>query len=119
MILDTGICTFFRRTDEAEPGGKPLPAYALLSKAWYGTINFETSPQWQTEGRMSQRTDARIRILQDLSIRQHDVVVLLDVNSVRGLPDGVPVYEITRAYHGEDDAGPTKITDLTLEVFIP
>ena len=43
----------------------------------------------------------------------------MDVNSVQGLPDGVPVYEITRAYHGEDDAGPTRITDLTLEVITP
>ena len=119
MILDTGICTIFRPTDTAEPGGKPVPVYALLAKSWYGTINFETSPAWQTEGRKSQKTDARIRILQDRSIRQHDVVVLMDVNSVQGLPDGVPVYEITRAYHGEDDAGPTRITDLTLEVITP
>lgn len=119
MILDTGICTIFRATDGAEPGGKPVPVYALLAKSWYSEINFETSPQWQTEGRKSQRTDARIRILQDRNIRQHDVVVLMDVNGVQGLPDGVPVYEITRAYHGEDDAGPTKITDLTLEVYTP
>ena len=119
MILDTGICTVFRATDGAEPGGKPLPVYTLLAKSWYGEINFETSPQWQTDGRKSQRTDTRIRILQNRGLRQHDVVVLMDVNALREVPEGVPVYEITRAYHGEDDAGPTKITDLTLEVHTP
>ena len=47
------------------------------------------------------------------------MVVLLDVNTLAEVPEGVPVYRITRAYHGEDEAGPTRITDLTLEVTAP
>ena len=119
MILDTGICTVFRRTDTSAAGAKPVYGYQLLAKSWFSEINFETAPVWATEGRKSQRTDARIRILQDRSIRQHDCVVLLDVNAIGDVPEGTPVYEITRAYHGEDEAGPTKITDLTLEVMEP
>lgn len=119
MILDTGICTMLRKSDIAGPGDLPEAAYAVIGKSWYGTINFETSPTWSTEGRLSQQTDARIRILQDRSLRQHDVVVLMDVNRITEVPPGVPVYRITRIWHGEDDRGPTKISDLTLEVVQP
>lgn len=119
MILDTGICTVLRKTDIADPGSLPVPAYSLVAKSWYGQINFETRPVWHTDGRQSLRTDTRIRIQQDLGLMEDDVVVLLDVNALRDVPAGVPVYKITRMYHGEDDAGPTKITDLTLEVVQP
>lgn len=119
MILDTGICTMLRKSDIADPGDIPVPAYTVIGKSWYGVINFETSPAWHTEGRLSQQTDARIRILQDRSLRQHDVCVLMDVNRLADVPPGVPVYRITRIWHGEDDAGPTKISDLTLEVVQP
>ena len=119
MILDTGICTIFRAEDTADPGDVPVPGYTLLGKSWYSEINFETSPGWKTEGRLYQQTDARIRILQDRGIRQHDTVVLLDVDTVRDLPAGTPVYRIMRAYHGQDDDGPTLISDLTLEVVTP
>lgn len=119
MILDNGICTVFRRTDDADPGDMPAPAYRVVAKSWYSEINFETRPVWFTDARQSLRTDARIRILQDRSLQQHDVVVLLDVNALADVPEETPVYRITRAYHGEDEAGPTRITDLTLEVTTP
>ena len=119
MILDNGICTVFRKTDAADPGDMPTPAYSLVAKSWYSEINFETRPVWNTDARQSLRTDARIRILQDRTLQQHDVVVLLDVNALADVPEGTPVYRITRAYHGEDEAGPTRITDLTLEVTTP
>lgn len=119
MILDTGICTVFRRYDTAEAGCKPVYGYRLLGKSWFKELNFETAPAWETEGRKSLRADARIRILQDRGIRQHDTVVLRDVDTVRDLPAGTPVYRILRAYHGQDDDGPTLISDLTLEVVTP
>ena len=119
MILDNGICTVFRKTDAADPGDIPDPTYRVVAKSWYSEINFETRPVWNTDARQSLRTDARIRILQDRSLQQHDVVVLRDVNTLAEVPEGVPVYRITRAYHGEDEAGPTRITDLTLEVTTP
>lgn len=119
MILDTGICTLFRRTDTAAPGGRPVYGYTRLGASWYKELAFETSPAWETEGRKSQRADARVRILQDRSLRQHDVAVLRDAETVEGLPAGTPVYEITRIYHGQDDDGPTLISDLTLEVVTP
>ena len=86
MILDTGICTLFRRTDQAEPGGRPVYGYTRLGQSWYGELAFETSPAWETEGRKSLRADARIRIHQDRSLRQHDVAVLMDAETVEGLP---------------------------------
>ena len=116
MILDTGICTLFRRTDEAEPGGRPVYGYTRLGQSWYKELDFESSPAWETDGRKSLHTDARIRIIQDRSLRQHDVAVLLDAETVENIPDGTPVYEITRIYHGQDDDGPQMISDLTLEV---
>lgn len=119
MILDTGICTVFRKTDASSPGDKPIPQYTPIWQSWYGEMSYETSPNWQTEGRKERKADGRIRILQDREIAQNDVVVLEELTSFDSRTAGAPVYQITRAYHGIDDEGPTPISDLTLEVYTP
>lgn len=48
---------------------------------------------------------ARIRVVQNRAISNHDVVIL---------PTGVTQYEITRAFHGADDENGQPISDLTL-----
>ena len=119
MILDTGICTIFRKTDVGLPGQMPLTGMVRLCVGWYKELNYETAPNRPTEGRKELKTDARIRILQDRRIRQNDVVVLEVLKNFEDRTAGAPVYKITRAYHGEDDDGPTMITDLSLEVVTP
>lgn len=119
MILDSGICTVFRKTDGALPGGMPVPVYTPIAAGWYGELSFETSPVWQTEGRKEQKADGRIRILQNRGIAQNDIVVLEDLARFSDRSEGAAVYRITRAWHGVDDDGPTEITDLTLEVVKP
>ena len=117
MILDSGICTVFRKYDLALSGEMPRPGFAVFWKSWYGELNFETSPQRPTEGREERRTDARIRVQQNRDIRQHDIVVLCNVDRFEDAEG--PVYEITRAWHGKDDGSPAEISDLTLEVYEP
>lgn len=119
MILDSGICTVFRKTDVSEPGAMPTVGYLPIWASWYGELSYETAPTWQTEGRKEQRADERIRVLQCRSIRQNDVVVLEHLASFDERSEGATVYKIVRAYHGEDDDGPTMISDLTLEVIEP
>lgn len=119
MILDRGVCSIFARQEVSAPGAMPAAAYVLRSRSWYGELNFETSTSRPTEGREERLTAARIRIFQDRSIAQGDVVVLRDINSFDQAADGEPVYRVTRAWHGTDDGGPTPITDLTLEVYEP
>lgn len=119
MILDSGICTIFRRTDAAQPGAMPVPVHTPIFRSWYGELDFETSPVWQTDGRKSLQADARIRVLQNREIRQHDVVILRELEDWPDPAGADTVYQITRAYHGTDDDGPTPITDLTLEVVQP
>ena len=119
MILDTGICTVFRRTDAAEPGGMPTWTYVPIWASWYGELNFETRPQWQTEGRKELRADNRIRILQNRQIRQNDIVVLEHLSSWDDRSEGAVIYQINRAWHGTDDDSPAQVTDLTLEVVEP
>ena len=64
------------------------------------------------------KTDARIRILQNRAIHNHDVVVLAQVDAVPeaipGDDERVPVYEVGRAYHGADEDSGELITDLSL-----
>ena len=117
MILDSGICSIFRKYDMALSGEMPRPGYMLLWKSWYGELSFETSPARPTEGREERRTDARIRVQQNRDIRQHDVVVLANVDRI--VDAAGPVYEITRAFHGQDDDSPALVSDLTLEVYEP
>ena len=119
MILDSGICSIFRPADVAEPGAMPSLQLTLIGQSWYGELNYESSPTRPTKGRNEQRTDQRIRILQNKAIRQNDVAVLMDVTSESAIPAGAPRYAITRCFHGLDDDGPTLITDLSLEVTRP
>lgn len=111
MILDTGICTIFRKVDVAQKGNMPKYEHRLLSKHWYKELAFETAPSYPTEGREEVQTDARIRILQDRRLANHDVLVMANVPRVE---DVLIAYEITRAYHGKDDESGEMITDLTL-----
>ncbi len=117
MILDRGICTIFRRINMSLSGEMPKPGYVLYWKSWYGELDFATSDAHPTEGREERKTDARIRIQQNRDLRQHDVVVLQNIDRIEQA-DG-PVYEITRAWHGQDDGSPAEISDLTLEVMEP
>lgn len=112
MILDHGICSIFDVLDVSLPGEMPQYAYQIKDKAWYGELDFSTVASWPTEGREETRVDERIRIRQNRSINNHDVVVLQDVD---GIDDGMQKLEVVRAYHGHDDEG-QPITDLYLEV---
>lgn len=111
MILDSGMCTIFRKVDVAKPGNMPKYEHRVLAKHWYKELDFETAPSRPTEGREEVQTDARIRILQNRHVANHDVVVLALTNNV---DDMLKAYEITRAYHGRDDESGEMITDLTL-----
>lgn len=119
MILDTGICTVFRKTDSASAGSMPTATYAPIGCSWYRELSYETSPEWQTEGRKEQKSDGRIRILQNRSISQDDVVILEHLAAYDERSENAAVYRVARAYHGQDDDGPTQISDLTLEVISP
>ena len=109
MILDSGICSIFRKQDIALSGEMPRAAYSLIGQSWYGELNYETAPAWPTRDREEVRADKRIRILQNRDIANHDKVELTDVYG------NTRMYEVTRAYHGTDDDSGEMITDLTLE----
>ena len=132
MILDTGICTIFRKTDTTTltvpagstaqadtPGSMPKIGYTKIGCGWYGELSYETTSDRAGEGRKEQKIDGRIRLLQNRTITQNDVVVLEELDSFTKRSAGAPVYRITRAYHGKDDDGPTLISDLSLEVIRP
>ena len=104
MILDRGIAEIFARSNMAPKGEKPIWTETLRFRSWYAELSFETSPVWQTERRLAQKADARIRIAQCREIRQGDTAHL-----------GGRVYTIARAYHGTDEESGEDITDLTLE----
>ena len=112
MILDDGICTVFAMVDHAEPGGMPDLHPEEKTMAWFGYLDFETAPAWPTEAREEVEVTARIRILQDRSITNHDVVVLQETHTIE---DGMDRLEVVRAYHGRDDDNGQPITDLTLK----
>ncbi|MDD3212081.1 MAG: hypothetical protein PHY64_00275 [Eubacteriales bacterium] len=102
MILDTGICTIFRRYERS---------FTLVCKSWYGELSYETQPS-QGNRNVGTQTDARVRIQQERTIVKGDVAVLRDTEA---LADTVAYYEVTRAYHGADDHNGQPITDLTLK----
>ena len=113
MLLDKGIAIIYRKTNTASAGAKPVWENVEYYRGWYGELNFETSPGRPTPDREEVRTDARIRILQNRTINNHDRVILADVLG------NAKAYEVTRAYHGRDDESGELITDMSLEVVEP
>lgn len=114
MILDKGVCKIFRKTNTAGPAEKPVFQNIMFHQSWYGELNFETSQARPTEKREEIQADARIRILQNRCINNHDAVSLFpgtDMNPIQ--------YEVLRAYHGRDDESGELITDLTLRRVTP
>lgn len=112
MLLDSGICSIFRKKDTSQPGDKPKDGYEMLYQSWYGELSFETAPFRASEDREDTKTDARIRIHQNRSINNHDVVVL---SAESNMPDDAQRFDVIRAYHGTDSDNGQPITDLTLE----
>ena len=105
MILDRGICDVYRQVNAAQPGGKPTFILEQIFESWFGELNFETNPARPTEAREEVRTDARIRILQNRTINNHDRVVL----HITG--EEARHYRVTRAWHGVDDDSGEPISD--------
>lgn len=126
MILDSGICTIFKKTDVSEPGGMPTYALKVRTKAFYGLLDFATEQEWPTEAREETEIAARIRVLQDRQITNHDAVVLEDIDAGETAMTAeelhetydVQVLEVTRAFHGHDDETGEPITDLTLKAVV-
>lgn len=113
MILDKGICAISHKVNTAGPAEKPAFADVVYWRSWYAELSCETAKTWPTDSREEVRTDARVRILQNRQINNHDRVVLSPF-------DGPSLaYEVTRAYHGTDDDSGELITDLNLEVVRP
>ncbi len=106
MILDKGICCIYEVKNIAEPGSMPKSDLVLKHQSWYGELNFETAPV-SIAMQEGVEISARIRIFQNKSISNHDIVILSDNNTLQ--------YEIIRAYHGVDEDNGELITDLTLK----
>lgn len=101
MILDSGICSIFRR-------GKRV--FERIGASWYRELAFETQPSKENVSDGVQ-TGARIRIHEARQVARGDVLLLGDAPSLAIFD---PCYEIVRAYHGQDDENGQPITDLTL-----
>ena len=110
MILDKAYCSVYGTDNEADPGGMPSQRRVLKYQAWYGELDFGTSP-FYAEGQEDVEIAARIRIPQNRAVSSHDVVVLAPTLSP---PPDCRQYEITRAFHGTDEESGQPITDLSL-----
>lgn len=111
MILDKGYCSVYRVTNIAVPGDMPVDGLTLKHQGWYGELDFETAPIYATEAQEDIEISARVRILQNREISNHDVVVLS--NYLEPIAGAIQ-FDITRAYHGTDSDNGQSITDLTL-----
>lgn len=110
MRLRSGICTIFTKRDVSGKGEMPRFEYVKKAQGYYGELDFATDGAWTTPGREDVVIDARIRILQNRTVTQRDIVVLEDVQSA----EGAERYEIERAWHGRDEESGMLISDLSL-----
>lgn len=110
MILDSGICTVSQKVNIAPAGAMPVFADREIHVSSYGELSFETTPARPTERREEVQTDARIRILQNRQINNHDRVTLQAFTG-----DALGTFEVIRAYHGMDFDSGELITDLSLQ----
>ncbi len=89
----------------------PAEGLTLKHQSWYGELDFSTTP-YQGEMQEDVEISARVRIVQNRSVSNHDVAIL---SSVLPPPDDAIQYRIVRAFHGVDDENGQAITDLSLE----
>lgn len=115
VILDSGTCGVYRAADISSGGAMPHKSYSLIAEGWYAELSFETSPRWETDGRVERVVDKRIRILQCTAIRQNDIVVLHHTEPA----EQQETFRIIRAFHGADADTTDLISDLSLEVVRP
>ena len=111
MILDKGFCSIYEVTNSAPAGGMPVEKLTLKYQSWYGELDFSTTP-YQAEMQEDVEISARVRIVQNRSVSNHDVAIL---SNVLPPPPGAVQYRIVRAFHGVDDENGQPITDLSLE----
>ena len=114
MILDKGICSIYSVT-KTPTGKMPAKTCALKYQSWYGELNFETNPVYETEHQEDVETTERIRITQNRAINSHDILVFTDAINTEP-PPGLTQYEIKRAFHGVDEDNGELITDINLRV---
>lgn len=113
MILDDGICRVSKKINVAGFGEKPRFVDQPFYEGWYAELNFETAPAYPTENREETQTDARVRVLQNREINNHDHVTL---SPFRG---EMRDFEVIRAYHGRDNESGELISDLSLRLITP
>ena len=106
VMLDTGVCTIYETEDASAPGGMSVltPKLPAMAEAWYGELEFESNPVFQTELQEDVEISARIRILQDRRVNRQTLVDLADGKR----------YKVERAYHGYDKESGELITDINL-----
>lgn len=98
MILDAGICSIGRLCNGPTPRG----SLTETRDYWFGELDISSSPYGE-ENRVDAEEERRIRIHQDRRI-----------TGLYGASIGGTRYEITRIYHGRDEASGERISDLTL-----
>jgi hypothetical protein len=108
MILDKGICSVYEVANTAPPGEQPAEGLELLAEMWYGELDFETAPAFQTEDQTDIEISARIRVLQDRRINNKSIIKLAPHAATGHL------YEVRRVYHGRDDDSGELISDISL-----
>lgn len=113
MILDSGIASVYKKRNVAGPGEKPRFEDQLLCEGWYGELSFETAPASPTERREETQVDARVRMLQNRNINNHDRVRLAPWSGE------AQAFEVVRAYHGADRESGELISDLSLRLITP
>jgi hypothetical protein len=106
LILDTGICSLYAIENTAAAGNMPAirPVLPAFSQPWYGELDFESNPVFETQMQENVEISARIRILQDRRVSRQTLVVLSDGKQ----------YKVERAFHGRDKESGERITDLNL-----
>lgn len=109
MLLDKGYCSIYQVTNTALPGDMPVDGLALKYQSWYGELEFSSAPT-DIAAQEGVIVSNKIRILQNRSVTNHDVVVL---STIMPPPADAPQYNVVRAFHGTEDGEP--ITDLSLE----
>lgn len=116
MVLDSGLCSVFRKVDTTKGVGMPRYEYQLMHQSWYGKLEFATGETYPTEFREEVKCDLRIRITQNDRINNHCTVVMAMQAEMDATAE---YYNVTRAWHGHDTESGELITDLTLERVVP
>lgn len=105
MVLDRGIAAFYRTVNTASAGDEPNDTLEMVYQAWYGELDYTSTPRRSAGAQLDIAVDRKIRVIDGPGIIEGAIVKL-----------GSDTYTVIKAWHGHDEESDERIADVEMRL---